>query len=264
MDKEEENVKHRINQKVSNIDIETLRKMLSMNTEIANHTSHSLLQTLCHNQPDDRHEAYQQNDDMENSVSCPVVLAYLHKRFREALFSEQEYLSRLFRPIPETATIAGYSWEPHGHTQFCRGGDFTLIQMTKGAGRQKNRLIQANESKTISIESMTLTVLDKSAVCQPGEYYISPSKNEPTFDACFLLNNELIALQFTISIKHTTKDNGFPTLISMRPTTCTEQSLVYVVPKGRAERFTCDAPSDRWLNTFNFYVLALDRKYCPS
>jgi len=230
--------------------------MLKYGGEITNHASHSIIQTSCPKQPKQLDDDYFKNDDWEYSISCPVVLTSLHKQFGEYLFAEQSILSRLLRSIRETAATVG-------HTLFCKGGDFTLVRMMKGDGK-RNCLIQVNESKTISIKSMTLTILDKNSVCQLGEYCISASESEPMFDACFLLNNELIALQFTISNKHTTKDDGFLTLIEMQPKTCTERSLVYVVPKARAERFTCDAPSDYRLQTFKFYVLALDCKHCPS
>jgi len=259
----EETVKSEIYDKISAIDLRTLQRVLSSRAAITNHASHPIIQTTCPKQPKPFDDKYYKSDAVEHSICCPVVFTYLQKRFGLDLLGRQAIELDLFRSIPETATTAGDLWELRGNTRFCKGGDFTLVRMMK-RNEKGNCLIQVNESKTISIKPMTGTPLDKKSVCQPGEYYIPTSEREPAFDTCFLLNNELIALQFTTSDKHTTEDNGFSTLIKMRPKTCTEQSLVYVVPKARAEKFTCDAPSKYWLGRFKFYVLALDCKYCPS
>ena len=257
MTDQEEDVKHKLEAKVSNIAISTLHKMLSMSTH---ETSHPIIQTLCRKQPNDPlNKTYYQSDVMEYSISCPVVLTSLHKRFGQYLFTEFSLLSRLVQAFPETAATAGWMWEARGHVHFCKGGRFTLVRME--VDEEGERLIQVEESETISIKSMTLTSLDPESVYEMGAYYVPASKRHATFDACFLAKRTQIALKFTISLSHTIEDEGLVVLNNMLPEAYNAQALVFVVPKARAERFTCPAPSSELQAEFEYYVLALDSGY---
>jgi hypothetical protein len=259
----EKSVIKMIDEKVARLEISTLQEMLKSSSEVTNHTTHSIIQTSCSSQPTPEDGNYLSDDIIVRSVSSHVVWESLHTRFGGKLFAQQSLLFSLFQAFPESAATAGWLWEPRGHARFCNGGRFTLVRM-KVKGKS---LIQAKEIKTIIIDSMTPTELDPESTCSPEKYYIPAVKNNPTFDACFLLNGEQIALQFTISPTHSIKDAGFLVLNNVLPKNCNKQALVFVVPKARAEKFKCQAPSGDPQKRFKYYVLPLDdddRKHCPS
>jgi hypothetical protein len=263
VDKDEETIRSKIDEKVAKLDLSTLQKMLQSSSEVTDHATHSIIQTWCPNQPKRGTDSYFRSDAVVRSISSPVVMESLHEHFGGKLFAEQSILFRLFLAIPETAGTAGNMWEPRGHVRFCKRGRYTLLRMKVNGAK----LIQSEESKTITIKPMTPTLLDSKSVCSPGKYYIPATKNHPTFDACFLLNREQIALQFTVSVSHTIKDAGFLVLNDMLPKNYHKQALVFVVPKDRAENFWCSAPTSGLQKGFQYYVLPLDDsggEYCPS
>ena len=258
-----EEVLNKINQKTANLSLPVLQNMLAGPSEVTDHASHYIIQTSCPEQPKPKEDKYLYSDDMVCTISSHVVWKSLFDRFGVLLYTEQSLLFRLFKPIPETAVTAGWLWEPRGHARFCKGGHFDLIQMqVKGKS-----LVQTQETRSIIVDNMIPTVLETNSVCSPGKYYIPPKKNQATFDACFLLNEEQIALQFTISITHSLSGAGFPVLNGVRPESCKEQAVIFVVPKARAEKFRSQAPSSDSQKKFKYYVLPLDdeiSKYCPS
>jgi hypothetical protein len=264
VDKKEEAVRTMIKEKIDDLSLSKLQQMLGSSSEVTSHASHSIIQTSCPKQPksiDD--DNYLKDDAVVRCISSSAVLESLYGQFGGKLFVEQSILLNLFRAIPETAATAGNLWEPRGHVRFFKGDRFTLVRMKVNGPS----LIQSGEERTITIKPMTPTLLDPKSVCSPEKYYIPATKNHLTFDACFLLEQEQIALQFTISLKHSINDKGFPVLKSVLPTGCDEQALVFVVPKSRAEKFKTQAPSSGLQKGFQYYVLSLDdggSEYCPS
>jgi len=121
-----------------------------------------------------------------------------------------------------------------------------------------NHLIRTKASRQITIDPMTPTLINPTSACNLGKYYIPRAKNNPMFDACVLFERSQIALQFTVSASHSIKPGGFEILKGVLPSLCDEQAFVFVIPKGREEKFSCDKPSGDLQNKFKYYVLPLE------
>jgi hypothetical protein len=264
--RDEKFVKATIRENITLFELSTVHRVLQSGCEVTKHTSQSIVQTSCRRQPSEQEDQYFQSDIKERSISGLVVLEALFDRHGRSLFLQRSILLSVFQNIPETVSTAGWVWEGQCHRCFCIGGEFTLFAMRV----QGNSLIQGRKPETLSVGTMDTIPLVPGVVAtrNPGEYYISTAKNNPTFDACFLSDDGgQMALQMTLSFKHSIKSAGFDKLEELRPTTCDKRAFVFVVPKKNAHLFTCPKPADDAQKKFTYYVLPLEpneSKYCPS
>jgi hypothetical protein len=264
--REEASVKTTIRDKITQLDLSTVQQMLQSGSEVTARTSQSIVQTSCRHRPSEKEDQYLKSDIKQRSISSPAVLDALFEHHGRALFLQRSILLSVFQNIPETASAAGWVWEGQCHRRFCIGGEFTLFAMrVKG-----KRLTTGTKRGKLSVGPLETIPLDPGVVttCDHGGYYLPTSKNNPTFDACFLSDvRGQVAFQMTISLKHPIKPAGFDKLEEMRPTGCDKRAFVFVVPAKNADRFSCPKPTEDAQKNFKYYVLPLEpneSKCCPS
>ena len=94
--------------------------MLSTEFETTEHTSHSIIMTLCPEQPQsDTDKNYLQGDIGKQTLLCDLVFKLL-QRHGMAFYKEAQYLACLFATVPQTSASAGHLWELLS-TEPCQG-----------------------------------------------------------------------------------------------------------------------------------------------
>ena len=251
----DKDIQRRLREKIDQLDLSTLQKMLSIGSEETYHTSHAIIQTSCFDQPKPGDERYLQSDNVERSISCLFAWTKLYESYGESLLRETSRLSRLYQNVPALASAGGNLWELRCHTRIWSGGRFTLFPMTP-----KKKYLHIDESKptTIRIEKMTPVVHDpRKSTCEPGKYCIPIAKTNPTFDACFHSEVLQVAVQITVSSEHSINPEGFDILEKVLPTNNARQ-FIFVVPKRNPQSFKCPLPTDDVQKMFKFFVLPLE------
>ena len=260
-----DNIREDLRKKVERYTLSEIHSMLITGHEASDHTSHSIIMTMCQNQPQPGEPAYTRSDKVTHVLSGPVVREALFAVHAEKLYSEMTRMISLFQRIPESAPMAGWLWEVYCHGRIYKGGSYTLVQMT---GEGDNLIPSQSEIEPINIGRLTpqmLKIGDSSDfTCQTGKFYIPWAKNNRTFDSFFLLERKLIAIQITLSPSHSLKHAGLTKLKKLRPDPSYELYYVFVVPT--CKKFKCKVPvsvQDR----FHFFLLEMKQdfcEYCPS
>jgi len=263
---DESAIQQGLQEKIKTISLPFLQMMLGSNSEVTDHTSHSIIETSCFHQPKPDDERYLRTDLVVRSITAFAVWKALHERYGKRLFDKKSLQICLFANSPEAASAAGGLWEGRCHTRIWNGGRFTLLPMrVKG----KNlTLDEKREPEILDLNPMIPVIQDpKVSTCKHGDYYIPIAKNNPTFDAYFLLERLQIALQITISSKHSINPMGFDLLERALPRTNAERAFIFVVPKTNPQRFACPKPTTDLQHKYQYFVLPLehqDSRYCPS
>jgi len=265
-DQEAAIVEH-LRKKIKNYSFSDIHKMLVSGHAVSDRTSHSIVTTMCKNQPQPGKPAYTRSDKVTHDVSGPAVWDALLAEHAVALYSQMTKNITLFQRVPETASTAGRLWETNCHSRIYMGGSYTLIRMIAEGG---NLVPSRNEKEPIKIERMTPNVLKivnpSDLTCNPDEYYIPSAKNNQTFDSFFFLEQKQIAIQITLSASRTLKPADLTVLENLRPKSNYELYFIFVVPTFSAEKFKCKVPANVQ-DRFDFFLLEMKQdycKYCPS
>jgi len=103
--REEQSFKADLRGKIYSLDLSDVQVILGCDYPDSEHTSPSIIQTSCPNQPKPEHERHIRSDTKERSISSLAVWEALHGRFGKSLFDQESLL-------PRTAPAAGMS-HPH-------------------------------------------------------------------------------------------------------------------------------------------------------
>ncbi len=177
-------VKAIIRQKISQLSLSDVDGMLDADTEVSSHASHSIITTLCLDQPTPDDGRYGKSDPIHRFVSCPAVWEALNDRHGSLLYSKLKLTTRLFQRVPETSSMVGYLWEAYCHPRISAGGVFTLIPMTL----QRDHVVPRHTMPgAITIDHRTRTKFtpDDLTVSTQDDtrYYIPSASNNAIFDA---------------------------------------------------------------------------------
>jgi len=201
--KEAAEVKEIIRQRINQLSLSDVRRILAADTEASSHASHSIIMSLCLDQPTPDEKRYEKSDPIHRFVSCPAVWEALNNRHGELLYSEIKLTTELSQRVLETSLIAGYLWEAYCHARMSAGGVFTLIPM---AIRGTNLVPCHTMPKPITIGHLTRTKFrpgDPAVSTQEDtKYYIPSASNNAMFNAFLFSKSNQIALQTTISSSH--------------------------------------------------------------
>lgn len=255
-------VEQKLYEKIDTIGLSAIQKMLKTNSEVSSGTTHSIIKTECLRQPQPGEERYGRGDLPTRTISSPVVLELLYRRYGRSLYAEKDLIPRLFERVQETSSAARWMWEGRCHYCIYSGGSFRLVPM-KVEGKS---LVpdQSNHPQRIAINPLVPKMANEMDSIDRGEYYIPHAKKNPTFDACFLLKSRQMALQMTVASTLSLDTRGFDMLERALPDNH-DRSYVFVVPINKARTFKCTAPAPKVQKKFQFHLLALNyRKCCPS
>jgi len=265
--KEDAEVKEIIRQRINQLSLSDVHGMIDADTEVSSHASHSIITSLCLDQPTPDEERYERSDRVHRYVSSPAVWEALNDRHGELLYSEIKLTTGLSQRALETSPMAGYLWEAYCHARISAGGVFTLIPM---AVRGTNLVPCHTMPKPITIGHLTRTKFgpgDPAASTQEDtKYYIPSASNNAIFNAFLFSKSKQIALQTTISSSHSLSPRALEGLDKRLPQGY-KQCFTFVVPRSTAQTFTCKLPTDPAWPGVKFFLLLLDHgnsKYYPS
>jgi len=261
--KEEPKVLKKLRGKVKALSLSDIRKMLLVESEVSDQTSHSLLKTECPGQPKPGDATYGRSDVTIASISSQIVWNILFERHGRWLYTEITLMDDLFQTVPEMSSAGGWMWEGYCHTRIFNGSDHTLWRMTTNGVHLVPRKTNPEE---LHIDSLTPKAVDFNvstvSTRNPDEYYIPEAKNNAPFDSLFLLDSTQIVLQIPSSTSHSLNSTGLLTLKKQLPAGF-QQYFVFVVPKGWRENFKCEKPGAAG-EKFRFFLLELDQEYCKN
>jgi len=260
-DQEAAIVEH-LRKKIKNYSFSDIHKMLVSGHAVSDRTSHSIVTTMCKNQPQPGESAYTRSDEVTHNVSAPAVWDALRAEHAVAHYSQITKNITVYQRVPDAASAAGRMWETHCHSRIYMGGSYTLIRMIAKGG---NLVPSRNEKEPIKIERMNpneLKIVNPSHLTfNPDEYYIPEAKNNQTFDSFFFLGQKQIAIQITLSPSRTPKPGGFTVLENLQPKSNYELYFIFVVPTSSAENFKCKVPANVQ-DKFDFFLLEMKQDYC--
>ena len=254
-----------ITEKVKALSLTDVRSMLSTEFETTEQTSHSIIMTLCPEQPQsDADENYLQGDIGKRTLSCDLVFKLLLQKHGTAFYKDAQYFARLFATVPQTSASAGHLWEQQCHLVIPSLPHIDLIPMKV----YKNKLVPttAKKGEQVMIAKPIPEVHTKRATLKytanPKCYWIPLSSNNATFDAFFRCGPKGIGLQMTLGTHHSLIPSGLEELRDrLWATKAEDLYFVFVIPKGQV--FSCPKPDDDWLSVFTFYILEMEfSKYC--
>ena len=78
-------IQQKLKGKINQLDLPTLQKMLSIDSEVTDHTSHAIIETSCFDQPQPEDKRYLQSDKVERSISCLFAIKTLYERYGKSL-----------------------------------------------------------------------------------------------------------------------------------------------------------------------------------
>ena len=259
--KEDDTIMEDLSERLRKYGLGQLHGMLVSGDQLSSHTSHSIVTTICEDQPQPEQDEYTRNDRGTHVIAGPAVWDALFEVHSHSVYRESKKWFNLFKRIPETSSLAGWQWEVYCHGRIHRGGSYTLVQMEPDG---ENLVPSEHEIQTIDIEPLipqTVKIANSSDfTCEPGVYYIPSAKDNPTFDSFFLSEKKLIVIQITVSTSHSLKAAGLAMLKRLLPAGY-ELYHVFVVATSSAEGFKCKA-SVKLQDQFPIFVLEMKDEHC--
>jgi len=247
-------VDNRIEAKLASLDLAAVKRMLE--ADIDAQTSHTLITSLCIQQPDPSDSSYTESDPVSRTFAGAVVYRALLRRYGAEFHRTIRFTASLYGRIGGAASARGGMWEMWCHEEIPKLRRLDLIRMV----HRKGKLVQGEDTRSISIGSLThqiYTIKDTlKFTVDSTKYYVPNEKNNATFDAFCRSKEEGIGLQMTLATTHSVAPSGLNILnkrLSANVKT-KDYCFVFVIPKG--QKFECVAPRSQ--SVFTFYTLELD------
>ena len=265
VEKEGDMIMGRLRERVNACTLSNLHEILTGGDKVSGDTSHSIVMTLSRDQPQPEQPEYTRSDGVTHIISGRAVWDALFTAHAMSLRDELTKWIGIMQTIPQAAPMAGWLWQVFSHGQICRGGSYTLVEMTA-----KGDHLSSSPDKTqpMNIEPMNPQTLRIGKHCdltpEAGVYYIPWARNNQTFDSFFLSERKLISIQITLSASHSFKAGGLVVLMNLPPT---DYKLyhVFVVPTSCVKDFKCTVPAKLQARV-QLFVLGMNqdhREYCP-
>jgi len=242
---------------VKGLSFTEFRRLLTNENTDTKQASHTLIVTLCNQQPQPSDVGYNRQDTMFSIPASPAVWRALLDQHGREIYLEMRHTFDIFSRIPPTGPAAGWLWEAWGHQYLSRGGEFAFFPMVENGNylvrtENENSIMKLTFARTtptvFSSKSLNSTTLD------PANYFIPSASNNPTFDSFFRLDEKGFGVQLTIGKEHDLDKKGLRMLYS-RLEDSKERYFVFVIPPGRQLR--CEKPSTLYMGRFKYFVLEL-------
>jgi len=246
-----------IAKRVADLSIVNVGSLTKREVEDAGNMSHSLIVSRCLESPQPDSPDYLEGDLLTSTIASPAVWRQLLSANGRKVYMEMSNMLDLFRGIPETATSAGWLWERLCHSNFLRGGAFTLKEMV--LTDEEEHLVPSNNTVPITLSQRQPHLFISSDVIsrtlEPSHYFMPSSVNNPTFDAFFHLEVAGVGLQMTLAPQQSLISEGLQTLYKHLDKGTRPNWFVFVIRKGSP--FKCKTPSKAQMEKFKFFTLEL-------
>ena len=259
---DEQSIQDGISKTVKALKPSTLKTAFMFRTKAFENISHTIVTSVCLEQPKPGEEEYLADDLPEVTFAGPVVWEAMVRAYKAVVYAELTHVLSIFAIIPQARGFGGWLWRQWVHAQMIKGGDFTLPQMYSRQTEHTNQDEGPPTLMTISIPPLTpLYYNDKEEVSyNTSKYFIPNKKSNAAFDSFLFHQAHVIGLQITIEPTHSLNED-LPKNLSRYIRDLTNNAaktwLVAVIPKGQSFTYT-PQPSDRDLKQFCFFKMELD------
>jgi len=238
--------------------------MVVNNVELLADAPHSIVTTVCIDQPKYGASAYLFSDTPAQTIAGRVAWGELLRTHGKAVYVELTHLFDTFSRVPQARGSAGWIWEQYVDKRITEGGTFTVRPIPPNPANPALPDQAPTEEETFTILPLTLHLFDDkvqlSATSDRSQYFIPNRNNNPTFDSFLYSETVGIGLQMTLSNTHSLKPKGLNKLykrLRYQNQGNNKPWFVVVIRKGH----TCTlnpSPTGRQLAQFRFFTMELE------
>jgi len=267
--KTRKSVDHMISRTADHLETSKLRSIITGHVNVVGDASHSIVTTVCLQQPQPDDPEYYASDTPKETLVSPIVMRALLCAHGIAAYEHLIHFLDTFSKIPQARASTGWVWEHWANAQICKGGTFRLEPITfKQPARSTNRekistpISDTTQPIFISISPRTIHCFDDKespSTTVGNDYFIPARQNNAIFDAFFHSEDYGIGLQMTLSDTHSLKAGGLKKLHDrLQARKITQHMYVVVIRRGHKFKNFKPNPTPKQRDQFQFFTMELE------